>query len=152
VTDERRGPDPKPGDPGPRPLKPLVTIEIENPSHYTYAPGFEPWDVIEAWGLGFNLGNVVKYVARHRHKGTPLEDLKKARVYLDREIALRPSCYRRRARGAASLPVPEFVARAWDCPPCGDIFLDYVWGGGSSYLKAARNILDRWIAQEEANR
>ena len=32
---------------------------------------------------GYLKGNVLKYLARYRHKGTPLEDLKKARVYLD---------------------------------------------------------------------
>lgn len=59
---------------------------INKPAHYT-ATGIEPIDVIEAWGLGFRLGNCVKYIARHLHKGSPLEDLKKARWYLDREIA-----------------------------------------------------------------
>lgn len=59
---------------------------INQPDHYT-ATGIEPIDVIETWGLGFRLGNCVKYIARHPHKGTPLEDLKKARWYLNREIA-----------------------------------------------------------------
>ena len=34
----------------------------------------------------FYLGNVIKYILRHNKKGKPLEDLKKARWYLDREI------------------------------------------------------------------
>ncbi len=59
---------------------------INHPPHYT-ASTVEPIDVIEAWGLGFCLGNAVKYIARHLHKGTALTDLKKARWYLDREIA-----------------------------------------------------------------
>ena len=42
--------------------------------------------MIEAQGLGFNLGNAVKYVARAGRKGDRLEDLEKARWYLDREI------------------------------------------------------------------
>ena len=46
----------------------------------------EPIDAIEDWDLGFNLGNAVKYIARHKHKGKPLEDLKKALWYLSREI------------------------------------------------------------------
>lgn len=45
----------------------------------------EPWDVIQHWGLGFLDGNVVKYVARWRTKNG-LEDLKKARHYLDKQI------------------------------------------------------------------
>ena len=59
---------------------------INHPPHYN-ATAIEPINVIEAWQLGFCLGNAVKYIARHLHKGTPLEDLKKARWYLDREIA-----------------------------------------------------------------
>lgn len=41
--------------------------------------------IIEDFGLGFCLGNVIKYVLRHVQKAG-LEDLKKARWYLDREI------------------------------------------------------------------
>ena len=38
-------------------------------------------------GLGYNLGNVVKYITRADHKGNTMEDLLKARWYLNREIA-----------------------------------------------------------------
>lgn len=58
---------------------------INHPNHYT-AGGIEVIDFIEAWNLDFHRGNVVKYVARAEHKGKPLEDLKKARWYLDRAI------------------------------------------------------------------
>jgi len=58
---------------------------INHPSHYTHGD-IEPIDAIEAWQLGFCLGNVVKYIARAGHKGDRLEDLKKARWYLEREI------------------------------------------------------------------
>lgn len=61
---------------------------IHRPAHYTFSH-IEVIDVIEAWRLSFCLGNVVKYVARADHKGRPLEDLKKARWYLDREIQRR---------------------------------------------------------------
>jgi len=47
---------------------------------------FEVIDVIDDWKLDFSLGNAVKYIARAAHKGTELEDLKKARWYLDHEI------------------------------------------------------------------
>jgi len=47
----------------------------------------QPWDAIHEWGLGFFSGNVVKYVARHREKNG-IEDLKKARHYLDKLIEL----------------------------------------------------------------
>lgn len=59
---------------------------VNHPQHYT-AGRFEVIDVIEDWGLGFNLGNVVKYVARSSHKGTEIQDLEKAAWYLARRIA-----------------------------------------------------------------
>lgn len=58
---------------------------VARPRHYTFG-SIEVIEAIEAWGLGFHLGNVVKYVARAAHKGRYLEDLRKARWYLDREI------------------------------------------------------------------
>jgi hypothetical protein len=58
---------------------------IHHPAHYTFG-AIEVIDAIEAWGLGFHLGNVVKYVARAGRKGDKLADLRKARWYLDREI------------------------------------------------------------------
>ena len=62
---------------------------VNHPSYYKTG-GIEAIDVIEAWGLGFNLGNVVKYIARAGHKTTDgLQDLRKAAWYLDREIKRR---------------------------------------------------------------
>lgn len=58
---------------------------INNPKHYTQG-GIETIDFIEAKALGFNLGNVVKYISRADHKDKRLDDLEKARWYLDREI------------------------------------------------------------------
>lgn len=58
---------------------------VNHPSHYN-ANGVEAIDVIEAFDLGFHLGNVVKYVLRAKSKNG-VEDLKKARWYLDRYIA-----------------------------------------------------------------
>lgn len=63
-----------------------MTDLVRQPPHYTFSR-IEVIDAIEAWQLGFHLGNVVKYVARAAHKGQQLDDLKKARWYLDREIA-----------------------------------------------------------------
>lgn len=61
---------------------------VNHPSHYNHGK-YEVIEVIEDWGLDkeYFLGNVIKYVARHKHKGTELEDLKKARFYLERKIA-----------------------------------------------------------------
>ncbi len=60
---------------------------VFHPEHYN--KGIEVIDFIESWDLDFNEGNVVKYVTRHKHKDKPLEDLKKARFYIDRLISLR---------------------------------------------------------------
>lgn len=62
--------------------------DIAHPSHYAAGRKHEPKDVIRDWGLGFNLGAVVKYVARAGRKAdTPtLKDLRKARQFLDFEI------------------------------------------------------------------
>lgn len=63
---------------------------VDHPSHYTKG-GIEAIDVIEAWELGFCLGNTVKYIARAGRKDseTLVQDLEKARWYLDREIRKR---------------------------------------------------------------
>jgi hypothetical protein len=59
--------------------------QVNHPDHYTTG-GIETIDFIEAKQLGYHLGNVIKYVSRAPYKGRELEDLKKARWYLDREI------------------------------------------------------------------
>lgn len=62
-----------------------ISNAINHPSHYNRGK-IEVIDFIEDQGLSFHLGNVVKYIARAGHKGNKLEDLKKARWYLDRYI------------------------------------------------------------------
>ena len=59
---------------------------VNHPPHYKTG-GIETIDFIEAKNLGYNLGNVVKYVSRADYKGRLVEDLKKAEWYLKREIA-----------------------------------------------------------------
>jgi hypothetical protein len=58
--------------------------EAIDPAHYT-ATKVEPIDVIEAWQLGFNLGNAVKYIARAGRKDSHRDDLIKAANYCYRE-------------------------------------------------------------------
>lgn len=62
---------------------------VEHPSHYNMG-GIEVIDAIEAWGFGegFNRGNAIKYIARAGRKdpAKEVEDLKKARFYIDAEI------------------------------------------------------------------
>lgn len=65
----------------------IKTDMVNHPPHYTVG-GIESIDFIEAKDLNYRLGNVVKYIVRAGHKDSdPLQDLQKARWYLDREIA-----------------------------------------------------------------
>ena len=59
--------------------------KIKTPNHYTRSK-LQPRHVIRAWKLGFNLGNVVKYIGRAGLKGDYIEDLIKARNYINFEI------------------------------------------------------------------
>ena len=69
----------------------MIMFEIEekemvnHPRHYNMGK-YEAIEVIEDWGLGFNLGNVIKYISRAGHKDDILQDLKKSLWYLQREI------------------------------------------------------------------
>lgn len=64
----------------------LITRDVINhPPHYTFGK-YEVIDVLVDWKMDFLLGNVIKYVARAGRKGSKSEDLKKARVYLERAI------------------------------------------------------------------
>lgn len=53
--------------------------------HYRQT-GIQPWDIIDAWGLDFYAGNALKYLYRAGRKGPKVEDLKKARHYIDKMI------------------------------------------------------------------
>lgn len=59
---------------------------INHPQHYGGDTVYETIKVITAWQLGFALGNAVKYISRAGKKGDAIEDLLKARWYLDHEI------------------------------------------------------------------
>jgi len=63
----------------------LKSDPVNNPTHYT-AGGIETIDFIEAKNLDYRLGNVIKYITRADHKGSKLEDLRKAQWYLTRAI------------------------------------------------------------------
>lgn len=58
---------------------------VNHPPHYK-SGGMEVIDVIEAFGLGFHLGNAVKYILRAGRKGDTIEDLQKSTWYLRRKI------------------------------------------------------------------
>ena len=58
---------------------------VNHPAHYKVG-GIETIDFIEAKALGYHLGNAVKYITRADHKGNRLQDLQKAKWYIDRAI------------------------------------------------------------------
>jgi hypothetical protein len=88
-----------------------VSDAVNHPPHYTDHPsGVECIQIVEH--MGFNLGNAIKYIWRADLKGAALEDLEKARWYVEREIA------RRRAVSSLDLcgePAPcAHRAHSWD--------------------------------------
>lgn len=66
--------------------------DMINPSHYRGDRKFEPIEVIEDWDLNYRLGNALKYISRNGRKPgeDPIEGLRKAIWYLEREIAALP--------------------------------------------------------------
>ena len=71
-----------------------MTDPIDHPKHYTSSPARctcgKPIECIQVTEhMGFNLGNVTKYIWRAGLKGDAVEDLRKAVWYLEREIARR---------------------------------------------------------------
>jgi hypothetical protein len=59
---------------------------VNHPPHYTAHPSKVECITITEW-MNFNIGNAVKYLWRSGEKGFEIQDLKKARWYIDREIA-----------------------------------------------------------------
>jgi len=75
---------------GQKPIKVPEADMVNHPPHYKVG-GVETIEFIEAKNLNYHLGNAVKYISRAFYKGNPLQDLKKARFYIDREISRRES-------------------------------------------------------------
>lgn len=68
--------------------QPPIHDAVNHPQHYVSHPsGVECITITEH--MGFNLGNALKYIWRADLKANAIQDLKKARWYLEREIALR---------------------------------------------------------------
>lgn len=71
---------------------PAGAIEVDSvnhPEHYTQGK-IEVFDALDDWSeagmISYCISNVIKYLTRYQLKGNPLQDLKKARWYLNREI------------------------------------------------------------------
>ena len=59
--------------------------ETTSPAYYQRG-SIQVWDFIRDQNLSFHLGNSIKYICRAGHKGSKIEDLKKAIVYLQNEL------------------------------------------------------------------
>ena len=66
---------------------PIKIEQVNHPQHYGGQDNlYEAIKVIDAWDLGFSLGNTVKYISRAGKKDKELQDLKKALWYLQHHI------------------------------------------------------------------
>jgi hypothetical protein len=100
-----------------------VTDNVNHPPHYTSHPsGVECIAITEH--MGFCIGNAVKYLWRCGLKDDEIEDLKKARWYVDREIAKRE-----KAAGKAPSKAPP-TPTAWVRCACGEV-AEPKWAPGS---------------------
>lgn len=59
---------------------------VENPEHYKQYENHEPIDVRQEWNLPPMVDSALKYIARYRFKGKPIEDLEKAIKCLKKEV------------------------------------------------------------------
>lgn len=123
---------------------------VTAPAHYHGHGGLEVIDVIEAWGLGFHLGNALKYILRAGHKGDRDEDLAKACRYLSRaaaapEIAIFPSTFVD-SHALAPVTVTSAFGLSWDCTYA----VRKIWQACGSELgaQAAKHLRDAKTALE----
>lgn len=93
--------------------------KVNHPQHYGGADNpYEAIKVIEAWsssfpeGTEFHIGNTLKYLSRAGKKGSTLEDLRKARWYLDRAVQVLEPNNRQGEDDLLSRAVATFGARA----------------------------------------
>jgi hypothetical protein len=59
---------------------------VNSPAHYQ-GKTFEVIDIINDYGLNFELGNAIKYILRADKKGNKKQDLEKAIWYLNHELS-----------------------------------------------------------------
>lgn len=110
---------------------------VNHPSHYTSHPsGVECIQVTEH--MNFCVGNAVKYLWRAGQKGDHLEDLKKARWYIDREIER----LEKEAKGTSEPSVPVSP----------DSKLHSFYGREEAAMKAARVSRKVWESLDSSTR
>jgi hypothetical protein len=130
-----------------------ATEAVSHPSHYNMGgpkgpdgtAKYEAIKVIEDWGLGFKFGNAIKYILRAPHKGTELDDLKKARWYLDR--SRNPSLYEPNNPNAMSRMLVTAVCEAWKLP---NLLSSTVYHVSRGNVRDALVCLDAHIAYLES--
>jgi len=68
----------------------MTEDQVNHPKHYNFnhkgEKAIETYKYIESWKMNYTQGNIIKYVSRYPYKGKDLEDLKKARWYLNKLI------------------------------------------------------------------
>ena len=68
----------------------MAEDKVNRPNHYNInhlgEQAIETYSYIRSWKMDYPESNIIKYVSRHPYKGKSLEDLKKARWYLDKLI------------------------------------------------------------------
>ena len=70
----------------PAPLPPATANEHQVGGDHYRGRAMQPWDIIEAWGLDFFEGSVLGYLLRRKPGVKRVDDLRKARHYLDKCI------------------------------------------------------------------
>jgi len=91
-------------------LRKPLSEAVDHPAHYGGDTVYEAIKVIEAWGLTFHLGNALKYICRAGKKTERIEDLQKARWYIEREISLLQTANGERSQSVAA-PFPDIESR-----------------------------------------
>jgi len=84
---------------------------VQHPEHYNMHPsGIECIDIIEH--MNFNCGSAIKYIWRADHKENAVQDLKKARFLIDREIARREDG-QSKEKGNGESDINEHIKSEW---------------------------------------
>lgn len=129
---------------------------VDHPAHYADGREHEPIVVIETWGLGFNLGNALKYISRAGRKDLAKteEDLRKAVWYIDRELSqsllrrflsrISRWFLRRKLKGRLSL---NDVTTDWKLPSNLSIAIAMMHDGRRTMLKAAKRMIEKEIEE-----
>jgi Zn finger protein HypA/HybF involved in hydrogenase expression len=125
-----------------------MTARDKCPAHYCFSD-LQPWDVIDAWGVDYYLGNVLKYICRAGRKSPDrLVDLNKALHYLQKEVELAEKVLAESCAFSRTQESDEMGALI-KCPLCGSPNLKYdddselfSCGCGTVFR------LDRWDEEE----